>query len=83
MSLELSPYFKSLARVPRVCPSCRKHKLALEPLKLTWDAAVWKCDGCGWFQTELAPEGAKLGERVAKQRARIISVDFGGGRRER
>lgn len=78
--LELSPYFKSLARVPRICPDCMERKLRLQPLELTWDAAVWRCDGCGWFQTELAPESAKLGQRgEEKPRARIISVDFAKG----
>ena len=74
--MQLSPYFKSLARTPRVCPRCMKSKLRLEPLKATWDAAVWKCGACGWFQTELAPERACLGERE-EPGGRIVKVDFG------
>lgn len=81
--LELSPYFKAISRQPHFCPECG-HRLVLRPLELTWDGAVWKCEKCNWFQTELAPESAKLGQRVAeKPRARIISLDFGGGSRER
>ena len=81
--LELSPYFKSLARAPHLCPECRA-PVKLEPLELTWDVAVWKCDACGWFQLELAPEAAKVGQREARQgqpgaSARIIKLDFGGG----
>lgn len=59
----LSPYFKALARQPHICPRCLKHKLRLVSLELTWDGAVWKCDGCGWFQVELAPADAQLGPR--------------------
>ena len=70
----LSPYFQALAKQPRMCPDCLKHKLRLVSLELTWDAAVWKCDGCGWFQTILAPESAKLGQREPYN---VIKVDFG------
>ena len=81
--LELSPYFKSLARTPHVCPRCRK-PVELKSLELTWDGAMWKCDACGWCQLELAPEAAKVGQRGGGQdwpdhRARIIRLDFGGG----
>ena len=79
--MELSPYFKSLTRTPKMCPECHA-PIRLNPLELTWDGAMWKCDACGWCQLELAPEAAKLGQREPeKPRARIISVDFGGGRR--
>lgn len=79
--MELSPYFKSLMRTPKMCPECHA-PIRLNPLELTWDGAMWKCDACGWCQLELAPEAAKLGQREPeKPRARIISVDFGGGRR--
>lgn len=79
--MQLSPYFKSLARTPRICPDCHRHKLALKPLELTWDAAVWKCEGCGWFQTVLAPESAKMGQRDAKPSgARIIRFEPKGDR---
>lgn len=76
---ELSPYFKSLAATPRVCPRCHARGLRLQPLELTWDAAVWRCDSCKWFQTVLAPESAKLGQR-GEPKARIIPVDFGSRR---
>ena len=69
----LSPYFQALARHPRICPRCLKQKLALESLELTWDAAVWKCDGCGWFRLEMAPDSAKMGPRKASN---VIKVDF-------
>ena len=81
--LELSPYFKSIAKRPHMCPECG-HRLVLKPLELTWDGAMWKCEECKWFQLELAPEAAKMGQRdetPEKPRARIIKVDIGGGRR--
>ena len=82
--MELSPYFKAIARVPHACPECH-HRLRLIPLELTWDGAIWKCDNCKWFYVELAPENAKMGQRDAqpeppKRTGRIIAVDFGGGR---
>lgn len=73
---QLSPYFRSLARTPRICPSCREHKLKLNPTSKNPNAAVWKCDGCGWFQTVLAPERAEVGGAPGKKGARIIAVDF-------
>lgn len=78
--MELSPYFKSLTRTPKMCPECHA-PIRLNPLELTWDGAMWKCDACGWCQLELAPEAAKLGQREPeKPRARIIPVDFGSRR---
>lgn len=76
--LELSPYFKSLTRTPKMCPECHA-PIRLNPLELTWDGAMWKCDACGWCQLELAPEAAKLGPRRA--RANVIEVDFGKSRK--
>ena len=75
----LSPYFQALARKPRICPECLNHKLKLNSLELTWDGAVWKCDGCGWFQLELAPDSAKMGPRTKEeeQRPNVIKVGFG------
>lgn len=79
MALQLSPYFKAISRQPHMCPECG-HRLVLKPLELTWDGAVWKCERCKWFQTELAPDSAKMGQREpAKPKARIISVDFTKG----
>lgn len=78
--LQLSPYFKAISKTPHFCPECG-HVLVLNPLKRTWDGAMWKCERCKWFQLEVAPEAAKMGERGKEPRARIISVDFGGGRR--
>ena len=76
-ALELSPYFKAINRTPHVCPRCR-YKLELQPLELTWDGAVWRCFGCGWFQVEMAPDSAKMGPRVkAKPASRILPVEFG------
>ena len=76
-ALELSPYFKAISRTPHVCPRCR-HKLELQPLRLTWDGAVWRCRDCGWFQVEMAPDSAKMGSRVKEEpTARILSVEFG------
>lgn len=76
--MQLSPYFKSISKQPHFCPECG-HPLTLNPLKLTWDGAMWKCPNCKWFQLEQAPEAAKLGQREQLKRgARIISVDFGG-----
>ena len=73
----LSPYFRALAREPRICPDCLEHRLRLVPLELTWDGAIWKCDGCGWFQLELAPDDAKLGPRGLEGAPNVIRVDFG------
>lgn len=75
----LNPYFQALAKQPRMCPDCLKHKLRLVSLELTWDAAVWKCDGCGWFQTVLAPESAKMGQREPDDASNVIKIDFGRG----
>ena len=73
---ELSPYFKAISHAPHFCPECG-HPLELNPLALTWDGAMWRCGRCKWFQLELAPEAAKLGERKPeKPGARIIPVDF-------
>ncbi|WP_165170675.1 hypothetical protein [Adlercreutzia sp. ZJ242] len=71
----MTPYFESMARQKRICPSCLVHLLRFEPTPLNQDAAVWRCDGCGWFQTVLAPKPAE-----APRRARIIKADFGRGR---
>jgi len=83
--LQLSPYFKAISRQPHFCPECG-FPLKLNPLELTWDGAMWKCERCKWFQLELAPDSAKKGQRddtrePDKPRARIISVDFASGGR--
>jgi len=85
LMLQLSPYFKAIARRPHFCPECGG-PLKLKPLELTWDGAVWKCEACHWFQLEVAPEAAKLGQRDARgeepgRRARNVGVDFGRGRK--
>lgn len=79
--LELSPYFKAISRQPHLCPECGG-RLVLKPLKLTWDGAVWKCERCKWFQAEFAPDSAKLGERGAKPKARIIRLESMKGSRK-
>lgn len=89
--MELSPYFKAVARIPHLCPECG-HALVLRPLERTWDGAMWKCERCKWFQVETAPEAARMGERTAPAAhvtgveklaggAKIVAVDFGRGRR--
>ena len=79
--LELSPYFKSLTRTPHMCPECHK-PIRLNPLKRTWDGAMWKCDACGWCQLELAPDSAKLGQRDSEQPKRARIIDFRSLRKE-
>lgn len=61
--MELSPYFKALARQKRICPRCHKAPLSIVPLELTWDGATEKCGACGYMQTIFAPESARLGQR--------------------
>lgn len=81
--MELSPYFKAISKQPHFCPECG-HVLKLNPLELTWDGAMWKCEECKWFQLELAPDAAKMGQRDGKPekpKARIIKLDFGKGAR--
>ncbi len=68
------PYFESLGREKRVCPDCLRHSLRLEPSALNPLAAVWRCDGCGWFQTVMAPENAGV---EADRVSRIVRIDFG------
>ena len=77
MRYPLSPYFAARARTGRACPRCGK-PAELRGLELTWDGAMWKCTSCGWFDVEMAPGGAKLGQREpAPPRGRIIKLDFG------
>lgn len=74
---ELSPYFASLARRPRMCPECHG-RLGLQALERTWDGAMWRCGRCGWCQLEQAPEAARMGQREPEGKgANIIRVDFG------
>ena len=75
--MELSPYFKALARQKRICPRCHKAPLSIVPLALTWDGATEKCGACGYMNLILAPESARLGQReqVEDQPAESSGVD--------
>jgi transcription elongation factor Elf1 len=75
--VELSPYFKALARQKRICPRCHKAPLSIVPLELTWDGVTEKCEACGYMQAIFAPESARLGQReqVEEQPAESSGVD--------
>lgn len=51
----LNPYFEWLDKQKRLCPECAKHLLVLRPT-LNPNAMYEECDGCGYFQTILAPK---------------------------
>lgn len=59
-----NPYFVSLSRQKRLCPLCGR-PTRLNGMPLSPDGAYEVCDGdgCGYFQTLIAPDRAK-GKRV-------------------
>lgn len=71
--MQLSPYFKMLARQKRICPECQRRSLRIEP-SLHPDVAYEECD-CGYSYTLEAPAGYQVGE-PAQDKGRIIRVDF-------
>lgn len=86
----LNPYFKQLDKQKRLCPECAKHLLVLRPT-LNPNAMYEECDGCGYFQTILAPKESWVeagkdaeevcehgaGQRQQKPSCRIIKPQFG------